>query len=310
MPVLQRVVKPTTRKGKKVLLAREPKVIEDPKRALLIRGRKTNETTTNMLKDIYSMKKLHAMMLNKRNDFMPFENIVPVENLLTKECSSLFLFASHNKKRPNNIIFGRTYDSHLLDMVEVGVESYRGLSEFPGEKVMVGTKPIINFIGDFESNLDLVTTKSLLADMFCGERHVSAVSLAGLEHVLTFTSDVKSGKIHARSYRIRLKKSGQRTPRVELEEIGPSFGLVLRRTKIASADLMKIACRTPQEAKNRPKKNITKNVLGTTLGRVHIKKQRIDKLQTRKLKGLRKTAEERKAERKALIQKRRKMPKS
>ncbi|XP_046403946.1 ribosome production factor 2 homolog [Ischnura elegans] len=306
MPVLQRVVKPTTRKGKKVLLGREPKVIEDPKHALFIRGRNTNELTMHFMKDILALKRLHATMLNHKNDFLPFENIVPVEHLLTKHNSSLFMFASHNKKRPNNVVLGRTFDSHLLDMIEVGVESYRELSDFPGEKIMVGTKPIIHFMGDFESSQDLVTLKSLLADMFCGERHVSGVSLAGIEHVLVFTSDVKAGKIYARSYRIKLKKSGQRTPRVELEEMGPSFNLVVRRTKIASSDLMKIACRTPQEAKSRPKKNISKNVLGTTMGRVHIKKQRIDKLQTRKLKGLRKTAEERKAERKALIQKRRK----
>lgn len=52
------------------------------------------------------------------------------------------------------------------------------------------------------------------------------------------------------------------------------------------------------------KKNVTKDGLGTTHGRIHIQKQQIDKIQTRKMKGLKKTIAERKEER-AALQKRR-----
>ncbi|KAG8239172.1 hypothetical protein J437_LFUL017991 [Ladona fulva] len=297
MPVLQRVVKPTTRRGKKVLLKREPKLIENTKHTIFLKGRKTSELLSHFLKDVYSLKKLHSTILNRKNDYLPFEDVIPIEYLLKKQDSSLFIFASNSKKRPNNVILGRTYDFHLLDMIEVGVESYRGLCDFQTEKVMLGTKPILHFIGDFETSAELSTLKSLLVDMFCGERNLNAIALAGIEHVLTFTSDTKEGKIQVKSYRIMLKKSGENTPRIELEEIGPAFDLVVRRSKIASEDLMKIACRTPHELKAKPKKNIVKNKLGTTLGRVHIKAQRINRLQTRKMKGLRKTPEERKAER-------------
>ena len=50
-------------------------------------------------------------------------------------------------------------------------------------------------------------------------------------------------------YRVQLKKSGSRTPRVEVEEMGPSLDLVLRRTHLASDDLMKAATRVPKVVK-------------------------------------------------------------
>lgn len=44
--------------------------------------------------------------------------------------------------------------------------------------------------------------------------------------------------------------------------------------------------------------------MGTTHGRIHVPKQKIDKLQTRKMKGLKKTALERKEDRAALKKRR------
>lgn len=49
--------------------------------------------------------------------------------------------------------------------------------------------------------------------------------------------------------RCLLKKSGCRTPRIEMEEIGPSFDFVLRRTHLASDDLYKLAHRQPKALK-------------------------------------------------------------
>ncbi|KAG5891585.1 hypothetical protein JTB14_022250 [Gonioctena quinquepunctata] len=301
MSVLQRVVKPTTRRGKKVLLKREPQVIEGPKRALFFQGRKSSETCRNLLKDFYDLKKPDARSLSRRNDITIFENAKTVEDFCRKHDTSLFMMGSHSKKRPDNLVVGRMYNNSLLDMIELNVESYEGLRAFPGPKITLGTKPCLLFNGPlWEQSDELKHLKSIFIDFFHRE-YVENVRLQGIEHTISFNA-TPDGKVMLRSYKVLLKKSGLRTPRVELEEMGPRVDFSLRRTKLPEEDLMKDACRKPKELKVTKKKNISTDELGTTHGRIHIGKQEINKLQTRKMKGLKKTASERKAE-KAKIKK-------
>lgn len=75
---------------------------------------------------------------------------------------------------------------------------------------------------------------------------------------------------------------------------GPSIDFKLRRTKLASEDLYKEACKIPKELKPIKKKNISRDAFGSKMGRIHIGKQQIGRLQTRKMKGLKKTPEEKK----------------
>lgn len=82
--------------------------------------------------------------------------------------------------------------------------------------------------------------------------------------------------------------------------IGPRLDLILRRTKLPSEDLMKQACRKPKELKVVTKKNISKDGLGNVHGRIHLGKQNIRKITTRKMKGLKKTPGERKAQKSKL----------
>ncbi|KAJ8958301.1 hypothetical protein NQ318_017447 [Aromia moschata] len=295
MSVIQRVVKPTTRKGKKVLLKREPQVIEGPKRALFFQGRKTSDKVRGLLKDLYDIKKPDALKLSRKNDITIFENATPVEAFCKKLESPLFMMGSHSKKRPDNIVVGRMYNYTLLDMIELYVESYEGLKEFAASKITLGIKPCLIFNGpQWEQSEELKQLKSIFIDFFHRE-HVENVRLQGIEHTLSFNA-TPDGKILLRSYKVFLKKSGCRTPRVELEEIGPRVDFSLRRSKLPDEDLMKEACRKPKELKVTKKKNITTDELGTTRGRIHIGRQDINKLQTRKMKGLKKTAAERKAE--------------
>lgn len=83
-------------------------------------------------------------------------------------------------------------------------------------------------------------------DFFRGPK-AEAVRLQGLEHVIQFT--VIDGKIHFRSFKVLLKKSGSKLPRVELDEIGPRMDLTLRRHKLASDGLFKLARKQPKQLK-------------------------------------------------------------
>ncbi|KAK9298043.1 hypothetical protein QLX08_008539 [Tetragonisca angustula] len=265
MTVIQRVVKPTTHRAKRAIIKKEPKLIEDIKQTLCFKGKNTSQIVVNFMKDLYDLKKPDAQIMQKKNDILPFEDIIPIEKFSVKYNAPLFMIASHNKKRPHNLIMGRMYEQTLLDMAEFGIENYTGLKDFKVPKISEGIKPLDT---------------------------VEKIRLQGLEHVLSFTA--VENKILLRSYRIRLKKSDCRIPRIELEEIGPRADLICRRTKLASEDLFKQACKKPKELKVKKKKNISVDKLGTTYGRIHIGAQNINSIQTRKMKGLKKTMAEKK----------------
>ena len=243
-------------------------------------------------------------------DIRPFESggSEKIEFFCRKNDASLFVVGTHSKKRPHNLILGRMFDGHLLDMIELGLnqETFKALNDFQNTKVPVGTKPCLLFSGEAsESDPTMKRVKSILIDMFRGESQVSHVRLAGIELSLQFTAVSNGGSngpytILFRSYRIITKKSDNvRLPRVELDEIGPRMDLTLRRTHLASDDLFKTASKQIKNARRTEKrktKNITDDGLGGTLGRIHVPAQNVGngRLQTRKMKGLKDTPEEKK----------------
>ncbi|KAJ8026970.1 Ribosome production factor 2-like [Holothuria leucospilota] len=257
---------------------------------MFIRGGQTSDIVNNVLREVYLMKKPNAIMFNKKNAIRPFEDVTSLEFFSSKNDASLFLFGSHNKKRPHNIVIGHMYDYHILDMIEFGVENYTSMKEFKNAKLTTGSKPCLLFSGEpFNTDHTHKRLQTLLINFFRGPV-VQNIRLAGLEHVISFTAI--DGKIAVRSYKTSLKKSGTKIPRVELEEIGPSIDLVLRRTQLASTDLYKRALKVPKTLKPKKKKNISIDKFKTTHGRVHMQKQDLSNLQTRKMKGLKRSRDE------------------
>jgi ribosome production factor 2 len=145
-------------------------------------------------------------------------------------------------------------------------------------------------------------------DLFNGEV-IESVYLSGLEHVFSITVAPSSEKlasvpddaqtegplptVHIRGYTVKLLASGQRVPRVELVPMGPSLDLSLRRHQPADPELWKVAMRRPKLKKQdvekglgKKRKNLEVDEMGDLRGRVHVAKQDLAKLQTRKMKGL------------------------
>ncbi|KAF2351153.1 Brix domain [Trinorchestia longiramus] len=290
MGVIQRVVKPSTQRGKRALADKAPKIIENDKKTLFIHGKKTSPIGRDFLKSIYAFKRTNSIYYGRKNSILPFEEGEKLERLSKTKDTSLFALTSHSKKRPNNVIFGRLFNHQILDMVELGISDWRALETFCKSKVGSGTKPCVLFHGvGFTQSPEYVRLKSLLLDFFRGPQ-VTNVSPAGFELAIQFT--MFEGKIFMRCYKILLKKSGVDVPRVELEEIGPSLTFSLRRSKLASDDLLKTACRKPRALMSRPVKNISKNALGTKLGRVHMQRQDYKDLQVRKTAVIKKAKKE------------------
>lgn len=291
------IIKPNSQRHRRYLDNRAPKVHENAKKTMFLKGGNSSETVTTMLKEMYMLKKPNAVLMAKRNMTRPFEDSTSLEFLSKMNDTSLFMFGCHSKKRPHNIIIGRMFDHQLLDMVELGITKYQSLKSIKGNKVAMGTKPCLLFSGaDFESDSDLRRLKSLLMDFYQGPV-VDNVRLSGLEHVMQFIAI--DGKVLLRSFRAVLKKSGARTPRVELESIGPNIDFVLRRTKLAPDDQFGRACKKPKQAVAKKVKNISTDMFGTKRGRVHMTSQNLQNLQLRKVKALKRLPGEKTAAEKA-----------
>lgn len=288
---MQRVVKAKTRRSKVALQQRAPLLVENPKSILYVHGGVCSQVVQKTFKDLHAITKPQSVIFSKKHEVRPFEDCLPLENMGAQHDVSLLAFGSHNKKRPHNITFVRMFDHHLLDMAELGVQRVTYMSEFKNAKNMLGSKPCLVFLGSmFTVNPDYVHIQNLLADFFRGPV-VEHVNLAGLDHALVFTA-LEDGSITLRHYRVALKKSGSRLPLADLEEIGPSIDFVVRRHQWAAEELWKQAIRVPRELKPKKVKNISHLESGDRVGQVHMDSQDLGKLQTRKVKALKRTRKE------------------
>mmetsp|Transcript_8478 Transcript_8478/g.17866 ORF Transcript_8478/g.17866 Transcript_8478/m.17866 type:complete len:348 (-) Transcript_8478:1202-2245(-) len=277
----------------------EPQLVEGAKISLLLKGIRCSDSMATVLKDMRSVQSPHSKMLSKNNVIVPFDDAgqQSLEFLTTKNDATLFALASHNKKRPNNLVMGRTFDRRILDMVEIGILQYRSVNDFPGlPKKRLGSKPLLQFVGDlWVSDVNLKRLQNLLVDFYRGDP-VDSLVLSGLDHVMVFTAAETSvgGQeaypiIHQRTYYMKLKKDpqGGKAPVPYLTPSGPDMDFKIRRTQFASPDLWKMVMKQPAGTKTKKKKNRTTNVFGETIGRLHLEKQDIDKRQGKKSKALR-----------------------
>ena len=103
--------------------------------------------------------------MSKKHDVKPFEDAAPLQHLCDQNDASLFMFGNHSKKRPQNLIIGRLFNSKILDMVELGIEEYKKMSEFSTKANFdPSLKPILIFQGErFEYAEEFIRIRNLLS---------------------------------------------------------------------------------------------------------------------------------------------------
>ena len=105
-------------------------------------------------------------------------------------------------------------------------------------------------------------------------------------HCLDLAKVVPAPAIHMRVYRIVTRRSGHKLPRVEVEEMGPRIDFRVGRVREPDESLLREALKQPKQLVPKTKKNIETDIMGDKIGKIHIGKQDLSNMQTRKMKGL------------------------
>lgn len=276
------------------------------KHVLLLKGRSTSESMNKLLQELRTIQAPASKLLNKKNPIDVFSasgstgttigagggdgGIQSLEFLLTKNDCNLFGMATHNKKRPNNLIIGRSFNSQILDIVELGIVYYKSslaVNTATGDndkvdipKKRIGSKPLLLFMGDIWDNIQQYSLlRNLLIDFYRGDV-VDKLVVSGLDHVIVFTAafnnnlptttTAPSGTtlssnhnpsnviIHQRTYHVQLKKNpngsdttGTAIPIAQLTPSGPDLDMMIRRSIWATPEMAIAARVLPKSSSNK-----------------------------------------------------------
>jgi ribosome production factor 2 len=280
---------------------REPQQTENPKTTLFVTGQKSSQILKLAVADLATLKRPYVERFTKKNDIHPFDDASSLEFFSLKNDTSLLALSLHSKKRPHCLTLARTFDHKLLDMLELYInpDTFRTLQQFKNKKPSIGLKPLISFHGTvFEDPNETKYTlaKSLLIDLFRGQ-DAQEVDVEGLQYLVSIsaqepTDSAPNPEIKLRFYLLRTKRSGQKLPRIEVEEMGPRLDLSLGREQFPDADMLKEALKKPKTSDPKTKKNIDTDAMGDKVGRVHPGKQDFNTLQSRKMKGLKRSRDQ------------------
>ena len=223
---------------------------ENAKTTLFLKGTSSSSLLNDLLTDLHSLKRPYAIRFTKKNQIHPFEDASSLEFFSQKNDASLMVFGSHSKKRPHCMTWVRCFGGQVLDMLELYVvqETARTLQQFVGEKCKVGVKPLLSFSGaQFESpeSNQYTLAKSMFIDFFRGAEP-QTIDVEGLQLLISFFAgengeDGQLAKVQMRCWRIITKRSGQKVPRVEIEEMGPRIDFRMGRTRAADEGAFKEA---------------------------------------------------------------------
>lgn len=170
----------------------------------------------------------------------------------------------------------------------------------------------------FSSHPSYILLKSMLLDFYNGHE-IDQIPLEGLEAVMTITAGplkneptstmeptdgkadlvLDAGKedlplVHLRVYTAKATAAaGTKTPQVTLAEMGPRLDFRIRRIKFPAEEMMQQALKRAkmekkdiEKGQGKKRKNIETDAMGDLIGKIHMGKQELKNLQSRKMKGL------------------------
>ncbi|AAZ12092.1 ribosome biogenesis protein, putative [Trypanosoma equiperdum] len=316
---------PKSLKTRRALKKYDPKVVENPKKILFLRGTKTSSVVNDAIVDLTAVTKPYNKRLQKRNAFYPFDGREHLEFLGFKNDCSLFCFGNDSKKRPHNLVIGRHFDFHILDMLELGIIAADRM-EMPRDEAIdlasLGGKPFFVFEGsEFVSDPTFVRLKNLLIDFFRGSSETE-INLDGYDRVLSFslrsanggdvcvppaTDCYGTGKqqqekgntiLCMRHYALHKPSTAAGIPRnfganIRLLDIGPNFDFILRRASFATPAEFKVSTKLPKEVLATLRStaaNVSADPLNNLRGQLHVGKQDVQQLNLRRFKAHKRSA--------------------
>lgn len=268
--------------------------MENAKSALFVPGSTGNKALHDTMCDLMALKKPQVKKFSKKNEIRPFEDVSTLEFFSEKNDTSLMVFSSNNKKRPNTLTFARFFNHKIFDMIELSIQGdFKLLQDFKKSTFTVGLKPMFTFNGpEFDNHPVFQHIKSLFLDFYKGEE-TDLQDVAGLQYIIALSTgeieDPNSSKLpllHFRVYKLKSVKSGQKLPRVEVDEIGPRLDFKIGRRITPPPEVEKEAYAKPKQLQPKEKKNVSTDFMGDKVAQVHVGNQNLDNLQTRKMKGL------------------------
>jgi len=191
-----------------------------------------------------------------------------------------FLISSSNKKRPNNLFFGRIFEKQILDLIETNVIDFEGDIDNSFKQFDLGTLPVFLCFGDvFETNPDMGRVRNYFSDLFSPFRNEKIYLNVdfGLQLIITLNG-FEDKTLIFNFYRYDKVTNS-------MIDLNVKLSLKVDRFKLADEDHFKEACKQPRlNTKKKERRNRELNTLGETEGRVFVRQQDLKTLTLRKMK--------------------------
>jgi len=206
------------------------------------------------------------------------QNPDSIEFLCDRNNCAMFTTATDIKKRPMNLIMGNLFENKILDLVEFEVTNFLPVDYFKGEtNIDACMKPVVIFQGDiFETDFEFARLKKLFFEFF-KLYDIEDVSISILKRLVVISS-AGDKVVKIRTFELNNYNEHTFKDKLEMKEIGPSLDLKLRKVKLATDEVYKLACRQPKMTSRTKSKNEVTNVQGEKRGRVYMTSQDLNKM--------------------------------